>query len=50
MEEYNAIHPEFKPPPEIAHFQYDKAFDSKFILWMSERRSVSLEDMINDSI
>ena len=47
---YNSIHSEFKPPHGTTELQYVESFDSKFSLWLSERRSVSLEDMIDDAM
>ena len=47
---YNAIPAQFKPPIGSAQFQYGEAFDSEFTLWLSERRSTSLVDMMKDTI
>ena len=46
----NAIPSQFKPPIGFAQLQYAKAFDSEFTLWLSERKTTSLADMMNDSI
>ena len=50
MKTYNAIPTQFKPPPSSAQLHYDEAFDSEFTLWLSERISTSLEDMLKYSI
>ena len=45
MKVYNAIPSQFKPPLVFAQLQYAEAFDSEFTLWLSERRSASLDDV-----
>ena len=47
---YNDIPSQFKPPSSAAQPQYAEDFDSEFTLWISERKSASLIDMINDGI
>ena len=50
MKLYNSILAQSKPPIGSAQFQYVEAFDSEFTLWLSERRSTSLADMIKYAI
>ena len=50
MKVYNAIPFEFKPPPGMTQLWYAKPFDIKFTLWLRKRRSISLEDMLKNSI
>ena len=50
MKVYNAIPAQFKPPIGSSQLHYVEAFDSDFILWLSERRSASLAYMMNDAI
>ena len=45
MRVYNSI-----PPPISSQIQYAKSFYNKFTLWLSERISASLVDMMNDAI
>ena len=47
---YNDIPSQFKPPSSATQPQYAEDFDSEFTLWLSERKSASLIDMINDGI
>jgi hypothetical protein len=47
---YNAIPTDVKPPPGAAKLHYADAFSSEFTLLLRERRSVSLDDMIEDAI
>ena len=46
MKVYNSIPTEFKPPIGSSQVQYAEDFDSKFTLWLSERRSASLVAMM----
>ena len=46
---YNAITADVKPPPSVAKLHYADAFSSEFTLLLRERRSVSLEDMMDDA-
>ena len=46
---YNAIPADVKPPPSVAKLHYANAFSSEFTLLLRERRSVSLEDMMDDA-
>ena len=39
-----------KPPIGSTQLHYVEAFDSDFTLWLSERRSTSLEAMMKDAI
>ena len=50
MKVYNAIPSQFKPPIGSSQLQYAEAFDSEFTLWLSERRSTSLEAMMKYAI
>ena len=50
MKVYNAIPTHFKPPLGFSQLQYAEYFDSGFTLWLSERKSTSLADMMNDAI
>ena len=47
---YNAIPTDVKPPPGAAKLHYADAFSSEFTLLLRERRSVTLDDMIEDAI
>ena len=46
---FNAIPVDVKPPPGVAKLHYADAFSSEFTLLLRERRSVSLEDMMDDA-
>ena len=46
---YDAIPIDVKPPPGVAKLHYADAFSSEFTLLLRERRSVSLEDMMDDA-
>ena len=46
---YNAIPADVKPPPGAAKLHYADAFSSEFTLFLRERRSVTLDDMIEDA-
>ena len=46
---YNAIPSDVKPPPGASKLHYADAFSSEFTLLLRERRSVSLEDMMDDA-
>ena len=46
---YDAIPTDVKPPPGAAKLHYADAFSSEFTLLLRERRSVSLEDMMDDA-
>ena len=50
MKVYNASPSQFKPPIVSSLLHYAEAFDSEFTLCLSERRSASLVDMMNDAI
>ena len=50
MKVYNSIPSQYKPPIGSAQLYYVEAFDSEFTLWLSERRSTSLADMMEDNI
>ena len=50
MKTYNAIPTQFKPPVGFSQLQYVEAFDSDFTLWLIERISASLGDMMKDTI
>ena len=50
MKVYNSIPSQFKTPLGASQLQYAEAFDSEFTLWMSETKSASLTDMMNDSL
>ena len=47
---YHAIPSQFKPPPGSSQLQYVESFSSEFNLWLSERKSTSLDDIMNDAI
>jgi hypothetical protein len=50
MRVYNSIPAEVKPPPGAAQLRYVDSFDSDFSLLLRERRSTTLDDMMNDAI
>ena len=50
MRTYEFIPTNVKPPPGAAKLHYANAFDSEFTLLLRERRSTSLENMIQDVI
>ena len=50
MKVYNSTPTQFKPPLGSAQLQYVEAYDSEFTLWLSERTSTSLVDMMKDAI
>jgi hypothetical protein len=50
MRVYNSIPAEVKPPPGAAQLRYADSFDSDFSLLLRERRSNTLDDMMNDAI
>ena len=50
MKVYNSIPAQLKPSIGSSELQYAKAFDSEFTLWLRERRSTSLADMMEDDI
>jgi hypothetical protein len=50
MKVYNAIPGQVKPPLVASQLHYVDAFSSDFSLLLRERRSVTLADMMNDSI
>ena len=50
MKVYDVILAEVKPPVGAAQLHYVDSFDSYFALLLKERRSMSLNDMMNDSI
>ena len=50
MRTYESIPAYVKPPPWATKLHYADAFDSEFILLLRERRSSSLEDMMDDAI
>ena len=50
MRTYESIPANVKPPPGAAKLHYADAFDSEFTLLLRERRSTSLENMMQDTI
>ena len=50
MKLYNAIPTHFKPPFGSTQLQYAEYFDSECTLWLSERRSASLTNIMKDFI
>ena len=50
MRTYDSISADVKPPPGATKLHYVDAFGSEFTLLLRERRSVSLLDMMDDSI
>jgi hypothetical protein len=50
MKVYSSIPAEVKPPPGAAQLRYVDSFDSDFTLLLRERRSTTLDDMMNDAI
>ena len=50
MKVYNSIPTEFQPPPEAVQLWYAESFDNKFILLLRERRSVSIDMIMNNTI
>ena len=47
---YSALPDECKPPEGMAKLHYAEGFDDDFALLLSERRSTTLEDMMNNAI
>jgi hypothetical protein len=50
MRVYNSIPVEVKPPPGAAQLRYADSFDSDFSMLLRERRSTTLDNMMNDAI
>ena len=50
MRTYDAIPNDVKPPLGVAKLHYVDAFSSEFTLFLRERRSISLTDVMDDSI
>jgi hypothetical protein len=50
MRVYNSIPAEVKPPPGASQLRYVDSFDNDFSLLLRERRSTTLDDMMNDAI
>ena len=50
MRTYESIPTDVKPPPGAAKLHYADAFNSEFTLLLIERRSTSLENMMDDAI
>lgn len=50
MRTYESIPADVKPPPGAAKLHYAYAFDSEFTLLLRERRSTSLENVMQDTI
>ena len=50
MKVYSAIPTQFKPPLGSAQLQYAEAFENEFTLLLCERKSTSLDDMMNEAI
>ena len=50
MKTYESIPADVKPPPGATKLHYADAFDSEFTLLLRERRSTSLQNMIEDAI
>jgi hypothetical protein len=50
MKVYNSIPNQVKPSLGASQLHYTDAFKSKFTLLLRERRSTSLNDMMNDAI
>lgn len=50
MKVYNAIPDQFKPPPVATKFHYVDAFDNDLSLLLTEIRSCTLIDIMNDAI
>ena len=47
---YNSLPIQCKPLEEMEKLHYAEAFDDEFELFLRERRSATLEDMMNDAI
>ena len=47
---YNSLHVQCKPPEGMEKFHYAESFDDEFALFHRERRSSTLDDMMNDAI
>ena len=47
---YNSLPVQCKPPEGMAKLHYAEAFDDKFELFLRERISSTLVDMMNDAI
>ena len=47
---YNSLPAQCKPPERVAKLHYAEAFDDEFALFLRERRSATLADMMNDAI
>ena len=50
MRTYESILVDLKPPSGAVKLHYGDAFDSEFTLLLREKRSTSLENMMDDSI
>lgn len=50
MKSYDSILAHVKPPPGAAQLHYVDAFDNYFVLTLRERKSTSLDNMMNDAI
>jgi hypothetical protein len=50
MRAYNSIPTKVKPPPRASQLRCADSFDSDFPLLLKERRSTTLDDMMNDAI
>ena len=50
MRTYESILVDVKPPPGAAKLHYADHFDSEFTFLLRERRSTSLENMMQDAI
>jgi hypothetical protein len=50
MKVYNSIPIKVKPPPRVSQLQYVDSFDNDFPLFLRERRSNTLDDMMSDAI
>ena len=47
---YNSLPEDCKPPEGMAKLHYAEAFDDYFALFLRERRSATLADMMSDAI
>ena len=47
---YNSLPKDCKPPEGMAKLHYVEAFDDDFALFLRERRSTTLADMMSDAI
>ena len=47
---YNSLPTDYKPPEGMAKLHFEKAFDDEFALFLRERRSPTLAQMMSDVV